>query len=187
MTKQKLSPKPLRRKLKGIFMIHSLIALLLGPLILTRTVLATPCPISQSIYRDANGEDFELIFGPAIPGGTADATAMVSHLKQEELYRFEVSQSSGYGRISLIDVAPKLPTSEDFVWPTLFFFDETLGSDTPLFFEEASEASEYAFIANLGIYDHYSRRDTLTEDTPPLLGDVMWVYDRCQTNHSIEP
>ena len=76
--------------------------------------------------------------------------------------------------------APPNDTLADNSPLNLFFFDQASQSATPLFLEETTEAPEYAFVSGLGSYDYYARRGTITEETPPLLGDMMWVYDRCQ-------
>ncbi|MEO0986543.1 MAG: hypothetical protein AAFY20_13450 [Cyanobacteria bacterium J06639_14] len=153
----------------------------LGLVLLAAKVAATSCQISQSIYRDADGKGFELIFGRAIPGtASSDATATISHSQQTQVYYFDVGQSSGYGTISLADLSPQNGTLADNSPLNLFFFDQASQSVTPLFLEETTEAPEYAFVSGLGSYDYYARRGMITEDTPPLLGDMMWVYDRCQ-------
>ncbi len=48
---------------------------------------------------------------------------------------------------------------------------------TPLWFREATKAPQYAVIAELGSHDYYQRRST---ENPPLIGDVMWMFDRKQ-------
>lgn len=40
----------------------------MGVLLLSESVLAAPCKISESVYREADGQGFELVFGAAPTG-----------------------------------------------------------------------------------------------------------------------
>ena len=68
--------------------------------------LATPaianCPIAESVYRDVDGLEFELIFGEGLPDRAASrATVTINHPNQTGLYDFSMTQASGYGSGSL--------------------------------------------------------------------------------------
>lgn len=166
-----------------------IVVLTLGMLILatsvTEPVLPAPCKISQSVYRDADGKGFELVFGEPIPEtASSKATATIIHPKGGQLYNFNVSQSSGYGSISLILIDDNgAPEPRDF---RINFFDQNLVSATPLWFGEETQAPKYVFIAELGGHDYYRRRGDFStsriSSLVPPLGDMMWVHNRCQIN-----
>ncbi|MBD1914053.1 hypothetical protein [Leptolyngbya sp. FACHB-8] len=136
------------------------------------------CPISQSIYRDGNGQGFELVFGPPPVGSIVDATAVINHPLQSHLYEFTVDQVSGYGSIWMAEQVPTLPNGDQRFW--LAFFDQNLRSATPPFFGEETEAPKYAVISELGSHDYYARRGTVGQTEVPLLQDVIWIHERCQ-------
>lgn len=154
-------------------------------LMLSIVVLAMPilaevapvkvCPIAKSIYRDGDGKGFELVFGGAAPNTPHYATAVIHHSQQRSLYRFTVSQSSGYGSVWLNEPSRSNLSQNNSFWST--FFNQDLKSATPLWLGEEKEAPKYAVIAELGSHDYYQRRGT---ENPPLIGDVMWIFERCQ-------
>jgi hypothetical protein len=150
-------------------------------LILPTQALAASCKISQSIYRDSVGKGFELMFGTAIPGkGGSYATATINHPKQNQIYNFSVTQSNGYGSISFVSI---IPTSKGIEYGDGFhinFFDQNLESANPGVIGREVEAPKYVFISDLGSHDYYKRRSNVLEDTPPFLGDIMWIYERCR-------
>jgi hypothetical protein len=76
-------------------------------LTITKAVSSESCPISRSIYRDGNGEGFQLIFSSPPQGSVSSAIATIKHPQQGEIYRFNVTQSSGYGSIWLSENDPK--------------------------------------------------------------------------------
>ncbi|MEO0532922.1 MAG: hypothetical protein AAF215_03545 [Cyanobacteria bacterium P01_A01_bin.123] len=137
---------------------------------------ATTCPIAQSVYRDVEGQGFELVFSEST-NTVSKATATITHPDQAQLHRFDVTQASGYGSIFLssIDAAGEPLGNGDSL--EIYFFDEDFGDATPTFLGDETESPEYTFIAGLGSHDYYSRRGSVT---PPLLGDIMWIHDRCQ-------
>ena len=139
---------------------------------------ATPsqdCPLIQSIYRDVSGKGFELVFGPPLTKKIYPASAVIQHVQAGKLYEFDVSQSSGYGSVWLGTLKQLSSGRLKSFWIT--FFDQDLQEATPLWFREAKKAPQYAVIAELGSYDYYQRHGT---KNPPLIGDVMWKFDRCQ-------
>ena len=144
-----------------------------------RAATSETCPISNSIYRDANGQGFELVFGLPPIDSAVQGTAVINHPQQAQLYQFRVLQSSGYGTVSLWDQDLEQPENDHGFW--MAFFDHDLASATPLYLGEETAAPQYAVVAGLGSHDYYRRWGTITEDTPPLLGDVMWIRDRCQS------
>ncbi|NER79388.1 MAG: hypothetical protein F6K42_07355 [Leptolyngbya sp. SIO1D8] len=142
---------------------------------------ALACQITGSVYRDADHQGFELTFSDPIPDtASSKSVATIHHSQQNLIYRFNVTQASGYGSIflSAIDNTDEVVASE--VSFPLYFFDEDLISATPAWFGEETSAPQYAFIADLGSYDDYNRRGTVSDGSRSLLGDVMWVHDRCQ-------
>jgi hypothetical protein len=143
-------------------------------------VFAVPCKVAHSVYRNVDGKGFELFFGSSIPGtGISYATATINHPNQKQIYSFSVTQSNGYGSIFFLIINPTnngLEYGENFV---INFFDQNLRSDTPGVLGREVQAPKY-FITGLGSYDYYKRRSKRSTDTPPFLGDSMWVYDRCQ-------
>ncbi|OLP17017.1 hypothetical protein BST81_18755 [Leptolyngbya sp. 'hensonii'] len=136
------------------------------------------CPIAKSVYRDGDGKGFQLVFGPPPPNTPYHATAVINHPQQRQLYRFLVTQSSGYGSIRLLDQVNKNAKQGKSWWIT--FFDQNLKSATPLFLGQETESPKYAVIAELGSYDYYQRRGRITQNTPPFLQDVLWIFDHCQ-------
>ncbi len=147
---------------------------------LAKSVLASTCQIAQSVYRDADGKGFELVFDAPLPEtGSSDATATINHPEQGRLYTFNVTQASGYGSISLVSINAIGNSLKDANSFRINFFGQNFKSATPVFFGEETQAPDYAFIAELGSHDYYTRRGTVTEETPPFLGDVMWIHDRC--------
>jgi len=142
---------------------------------LTEAKPTTVCPIAKSIYRDGDGKGFELVFGAPLPNTTYHATAVIHHPQQRSLYQFTVNQSSGYGSVWLNELSKKNSRQSQRFWIT--FFDQNLKSATPLWLGEEKEAPKYAVVAELGSHDYYQRRGT---EKPSLIGDVIWVFDRCQ-------
>jgi hypothetical protein len=150
-------------------------------LVLAPSVFAAPCKISKSVYRDADSKGFELVFGASIPGVVMSrATATINYPKQNQIHSFSVTQSNGYGSIFLLGINANnkgLEYGDSF---NINFFDQNFRSATPGVLGREIQAPKYAFISGLGSYDHYKRRSTASIDTPPLLGDLMWVFERCQ-------
>jgi hypothetical protein len=107
--------------------ILSIIAL--WTLTITEAVSSESCPISRSIYRDGDGNGFQLIFSSPPKGSVSSAIATIKHPQQGEIYQFNVTQSSGYGSIWLSENDAK--ESDRSLW--ISFFDNDLKSATPLF------------------------------------------------------
>ncbi|NJN20931.1 MAG: hypothetical protein HC812_06700 [Leptolyngbya sp. RL_3_1] len=132
------------------------------------------CPLSQSIYRDSNGQGFELVWRAETTNFSASKATLQISRGDELLHHLDLTQASGYGTISLSSL--DLEQTQVATVLTLVFFDETLADATPLFFEPDLPAPTYAFIARLGRYDYYQRRgDGL------LVGETLWIFDRCQS------
>lgn len=159
------------------------LGMLLLAIVVAEPISAVPCKISQSVYRDADGKGFELVFREPTPETpTSKATATITHSQVGQLYNFKVTQSVGYGTIHLI-----LIDYEGALEPRSFpinFFDRNLISATPLWFGEETQTPKYAFIADLGASDYYRSQDSFytseRSSLVPPLGDMMWVYERCQ-------
>jgi hypothetical protein len=143
---------------------------------LAEAVPSKGCPIAKSIYRDGDGKGFELVFGAPPAKTPYYATAVIYHSQRRPIYRFTVSQSSGYGSVWLNELSGDNSKQNNSFWIT--FFDQDMKSATPLWLGEEKAAPEYAVIAQLGSHDYYRRRGA---ETPPLIGDVMWMFDRCQS------
>lgn len=148
----------------------------LGILILARSNSPDSCPIGQSVYRDVSGQGIELIFSEST-NLVSKATAAINHPDNAHLYRFDVTQASGYGSVFLTSIDAEGEPMGNSESLGLFFFDVTLGPATPTFWGDEPTAPEYAFIAGLGSHDYYHRRGAIA---PPLLTDMMWIHDRCQ-------
>ena len=144
----------------------------------TGSVASASCPISKSLYRDGDGQGFQLVFSPPPTGTPFHAIAVIKDRKQKPLYQFRVSQSSGYGSIWLWNQDAKPSQRDSGLWMT--FFDQNLKSATPLFLGEEPKAPKYAVIAELGSYDYYNRRASGADQSSPSLPDAIWIFDRCQ-------
>ncbi len=144
----------------------------------THAVASASCPIAKSLYRDGDGQGFQLVFSPPPTGTPFHATAAIKDREQRTLYQFKVSQSSGYGSIWLENQDAKPPQRDRGLWMT--FFDQNLKSATPRFLGEESKAPKYAVIAELGSYDYYNRKNSGAARNSPSLSDAIWIFDRCQ-------
>ncbi|PZO43285.1 MAG: hypothetical protein DCF19_04865 [Pseudanabaena frigida] len=160
------------------FVVLTLSMAALSMLSATELAASDSCPIAKSIYRDGDGKGFQLIFSPPSSGGVFLATATIDHNKQGQLYRFQVTQSNGYGSVWLLDRETKYSKRDRGLW--IAFFDQNLKSATPLFLEKETESPKYAVIAELGSYDYYKRRDRVMGNSSMLLSDTIWIFDRCQ-------
>jgi hypothetical protein len=150
-------------------------------LMLATKALAEPCKIAQSVYHDSGGKGFELVFGESIPGIVMSyATATISHLKQKKIYSFSVTQSNGYGSIAFLSINP---TKNGLEYGNSFginFFDQNFRSANPGVLGREVQAPKYVFISDLGRYDYYKKRSEASNDTSPLLGEVVWVHEHCR-------
>ncbi|MGB3405593.1 MAG: hypothetical protein WBA77_23120 [Microcoleaceae cyanobacterium] len=146
-----------------------------------KLVSAAPCKINQSVYRDAGGKGFELVFGESIPGTVSQATATIRLPEQGRRYAFNVVQSQGYGSTSLVMINPSsngLEFGNSFM---INFFDQNLRAANPGVWGRETQSPRYAFITGLGSHDYYTNsRNINVENAPSLIGDVMWIHDRCQ-------
>lgn len=130
------------------------------------------CSIQKSVYRDANNRGFELVFNEAIPVvGSRTATATINHHRQNNLYRFDVVKAMGYGSFFATN------QYDEFV---MNFFNANLGTADIFYIDSDVEAPKAVFISRLGSYDYYNRKSEISGNTAPLLGDTMWIYERCQ-------
>jgi hypothetical protein len=130
------------------------------------------CSIQKSVYRDANNRGFELVFSEAKPAvGSLRATATINHSRQNNLYRFDVTQANGYGSFFVMN------QSDEFV---MNFFNANLGTADISYIGPDVKAPKAVFITGLGSHDYYNRKSEVSGNTAPLLGDTMWIYERCQ-------
>lgn len=153
----------------------------MGILLLSESVLAAPCKISQSVYRDTDGKGFELAFGGAPNGSPFLASAALHHSQQEPLYRFNLTQANGYGSISLL--WRQQQPNQKIQSFRLNFFSQDFKSATPIIFGQELQAPKYAFITDLGRFDYYQRRGEISDQAPPQIVDMMWVHDRCLSSN----
>jgi hypothetical protein len=131
------------------------------------------CPLSQSIYRDGNGQGFELVWSAETTNFSSSKATLQISQGDTSLHHLDLTQSSVYGTIFL---SPLDQGSTPLAAPlTLVFFDQALADATPLFFEADLPAPTYAFIAGFGQYDFYQRRGE-----GPLVGETLWILERCQ-------
>lgn len=149
----------------------------MGMLLLAESAVASPCKISQSVYRDAEGKGLELVFGSPPQGSPFLASVALHHAQKTVLYQFNLTQANGYGSISLQWRQRPNANLQSF---RLNFFGQDFTSATPGVFGQEPQAPQYAFITDLGSWDYYQRRGKVSNQTPPHLGDVMWVHDRCR-------
>lgn len=152
----------------------------MGMLFLSESVLAAPCKISQSVYRDTDGKGFELVFGAPPNGSPFLASVALHHAQQDPLYRFNLTQANGYGSISLLWRHQPHQPVQSF---RLNFFSQDFKSATPVVFGREPQAPKYAFITDLGSFDYYQRRSEISDQTPPQIVDMMWVHDRCLSSN----
>jgi hypothetical protein len=157
------------------------VLLTLATLVLTTPAFANSCKIDQSVYRDTDNKGFELVFGKSIPNnGISRATAVIRHPLQKQIYSFNVTQSNGYGSTFLQLIKPN-NNSEDKSY-VINFFNQNFKS-AGLILGREEQAPKYLFITGLGSDDYYKRRSRSSKDSqnnPPYLFDLMWVYERCQ-------
>ncbi|BAY56999.1 hypothetical protein NIES2135_38620 [Leptolyngbya boryana NIES-2135] len=157
----------------------SVVLFAISTIVLATPVYAQNCKLTQAVYRDGNGKGFELVFRPPTSRSvTVYATAVLRSKSQDELYRFNLSQSQGYGSTSLADTRATSENWQDNSF-IINFFDSNLKSASMLLGRE-SIVPKYAFINGLGSRDYYNRRQSISESNP-LIGDTMWVFNRCQS------
>lgn len=127
------------------------------------------CGLEGSVYRDANQQGFELkVAGPdADLSLIAPLTVTIQH-QGETLYYYAITISSGYSSYYLM-------TQHDTLRLDFFQADLTnveLDSET---------APAVAFISGLGSHDYYNRRGAIDANSPPLIGDTLWLFERCES------
>jgi hypothetical protein len=131
------------------------------------------CKLTDRIYRDVGDRGFELEFlpTPADPPSSMNfARAVIRHPEGGTLYNFYLAESQGYPSVGLVS-----ETSENTGF-RINFFDADLTSTS----WRDREAPSYAFIADLGSHEYYHGRRRRSETETPILGDVMWKFDRCK-------
>jgi hypothetical protein len=148
--------------------------LTVGVLLATAVPALATCPLSESVYRDVSGQGFELSWHDPLPDRASSKATLYIHRDGEPLYHLTLTQASGYGTISLAVLNADLTPVNTPAF-TLNFFDADLDNANPLFFEADIPAPAYTFITGLGRYDYTQRRGD-----EPLLGETMWVRDRCE-------
>jgi hypothetical protein len=135
--------------------------------------LAT-CDLTSSIYRDVGNGGFELEFTSANQSSSGGnfASATVKYPNGSILYTFSLTQAQGYGTVSLMQAGGR----DSF---TVNFFNADL---TPASWVSWrwSATPTYLFINGLGAAQYYCERNQVGR-TVPLLGDVMWKFDRCKS------
>lgn len=122
------------------------------------------CNRYQAVYTDANQRGFELTFHRPNSNLSPNtiASASIRYLGQP-LYADNITVSNGYA-------------SHYFMGLRLDFFNADLSSPRP----NSKEPPPIAFISGLGSYDYYSRKNSMTENSPPLIYETLWILDRCQ-------
>lgn len=143
--------------------------------VLLNPLSAEPCPQFTSIYRDGDGQGFELVWEPDESRTVTPQTALKILHEDAVLYEFSITQASGYGSVFVVPTVAEVEAGaarQNLL--TLHFFNDTLSSAQPMSLTRDVNAVQYLFIAGLGSYDYYERRAS------PFLGETMWVFDRCQ-------
>ncbi|MEM0980028.1 MAG: hypothetical protein AAGH78_07120 [Cyanobacteria bacterium P01_H01_bin.58] len=127
------------------------------------------CGLEGSVYRDANQQGFELkVAGPdANLSLIAPLTVTIQH-QEAQLYYYAITISSGYASYYLMTEHNSL---------RLDFFQADL-TNVEL---DIETAPAIAFISGLGSHDYYNRRGMLDADSPPLIGDTLWLFERCES------
>jgi hypothetical protein len=132
------------------------------------------CDLISSIYRNVGDGGFELEFSSAnrSSSGGNFASATLKYPNGSILYTFSLTQAQGYGTVSLIEAGG----GDSF---EVNFFNADL---TPASWASwrRSAAPTYLFISGLGAAQYYRERDQVGEMVP-LLGDVIWKFDRCKS------
>lgn len=143
---------------------------LCGSAIAPASASETPiCPLQHRIYKDANGQGFELVFRDPDPvEHPVSPVAAVIRWGNEELYSSGLTVSNGYASYYWL-------TEHDAL--RMDFFNADLTSTG---FSSNEPAQDLVFISGLGSYDYYTRREQITETEAPLMLDTLWVFDRCQ-------
>jgi hypothetical protein len=138
--------------------------------LLSESAWAT-CKLTDRIYRDAANRGFELEFYPPVerPTSLNFATVRIRHTAGETLYEFYMTQSQGYGSVSLI--------GDDKSFGINFF-----NADLTTASWGDADGAEHVFIAELGAHEYYHRRRQRAEYETPILGEVMWKLDRCKSD-----
>lgn len=129
------------------------------------------CGIQDSIYRDVDGKGFELIFEAIEPPMGSLASSISIEYSGEAIYQFDMSQGTGYGSFFASQGESSLLVN---------FFDSHLTSNNPSFIGPEIKASKFMFISGLGSFDYYQRTDFSPNFYPPLIGDTVWIFDRCR-------
>jgi hypothetical protein len=143
--------------------------LLVWVVMLPAHVLGGECLLENSVYADADQNEFQLEFGPA-SGKEADVTytVMIRHPRRGIIFEFNLSFGMGLAGAFL---SPK-ERREETENHRIHFFDEDLKSAD---WEEG--APPYAFIEGLGFADYYGK-DTGGREI--ILGDPVWKFARCR-------
>jgi hypothetical protein len=133
------------------------------------------------IYRDINNRGFELVYGPPIEtlSPISRASVIIRYNHDTTLYTLPVTTSSGYGSNYVLTENNALPLNffaADLTLPE----SDTLVAELTLPTTKTIEPPGFLFISGLGSYDYYTRRGELTEASPPLILDTLWVLQRCQ-------
>lgn len=148
----------------AILRIHVLAILLIFSLYGTQARAAS-CRFDHAEYRDTSGRGFLLKFKKA-KDGMLIAEGALLHKERGKLLNFEISQSNGYGLVSLI---PK--GKSPYKTHEVYFFDSTLKP------YHGSGASALLFVEGLGVEDYYVARDKVPDES--LLGDTLWAFNAC--------
>jgi hypothetical protein len=129
------------------------------------------CALTDRVYRDVANRGFELEFYPPVerPTSLNFATVRIRHTAGETLYEFYMTQSQGYGTVSLI--------GDDKGFRINFF-----NADLTTASWGDADGAEYVFIAELGAHEYSHRGRQRAENETPILGEVMWKFDRCKSD-----
>lgn len=124
---------------------------------------ASACSLEQSVYRDVAKRGFTLEFFPKSRDSLVPlARAELRHAQRGRIFKFEVTQSNGYGTYFLNRIDTDQPSHI-----TIYFFDNDLIAADP-------SVATWAFAADLGAADYYATREK------PSVGDAMWKFERCK-------
>lgn len=132
------------------------------------------CDLTSSIYRDLGNGGFELEFTSANQSSSGGnfASATLKYPNGSILYTLSMTQAQGYGTVSLMQVGGR----DSF---TVNFFNADLTPASWVSWRRSATPT-HLFISGLGAAQYYRERNQVGR-TVPLLGDVMWKFDRCKS------
>lgn len=127
------------------------------------------CPLTRSIYKDVDGDGFELSFSPKNDGPVSSwAIATLRQTGYGARTTFTVNSRQGGGGTILS------PNEKEYSSYSGEMRMHQFSSD--LKSPQGNQAPDYILISGLGSFDWYWNK----EKGEPFVGDTMWKFDRCK-------